>query len=338
MCVFEGLTYARTVAQEWYAARLSEGLEGEKARDEQRRRGREGRAMEESYPTSPARNTFGNVHTASDGEGDAGSEGSPSAPAALDARHLGVASHNNPEIPRRPSPRPTFSYSRPSPDDLSAATESSASTSTSTSSSRAKAAPPNVTSAQETGTFPHFTIHVSQPIVDRKSTFIGHAIRVTDEREVPLVIHELLSDKKVAKAAHPAMFAYRVVRDVGGVAGRVVAAGTSFPLLAALPFLRFPRHRRSSLVRQKCHDRADEADCDDDGETAAGSRLAHLLDILELENVLVVVSRWYGGVHLGSDRFKHINQAARDALEVGGFLGKGKGEEKDAAGGKGRRK
>lgn len=61
-------------------------------------------------------------------------------------------------------------------------------------------------------------------------------------------------------------------------------------------------------------------DCDDDGETAAGGRLAHLLEILELENVLVVVSRWYGGTLLGPDRFKLINQAARDALEKAGFL------------------
>jgi putative IMPACT (imprinted ancient) family translation regulator len=36
--------------------------------------------------------------------------------------------------------------------------------------------------------------------------------------------------------------------------------------------------------------------------------------------VLVVVTRWFGGIHLGPDRFKHINQAARDALEAGGFL------------------
>ena len=34
----------------------------------------------------------------------------------------------------------------------------------------------------------------------------------------------------------------------------------------------------------------------------------------------MVVSRWYGGTLLGPDRFKHINQAARDALELGGFL------------------
>ena len=80
-------------------------------------------------------------------------------------------------------------------------------------------------------------------------------------------------------------------------------------------------------------------DNDDDGETAAGGRIAHLLQILvcgdpkvvhpesrdeqslqEVNNVLVVVTRYFGGVHLGPDRFKHINQAARNALQLGGFL------------------
>lgn len=36
--------------------------------------------------------------------------------------------------------------------------------------------------------------------------------------------------------------------------------------------------------------------------------------------MLVVVTRYFGGIHLGPDRFKHINQAARIALELGGFL------------------
>ncbi|EPQ58958.1 UPF0029-domain-containing protein [Gloeophyllum trabeum ATCC 11539] len=61
-------------------------------------------------------------------------------------------------------------------------------------------------------------------------------------------------------------------------------------------------------------------DNDDDGETAAGGRIAHLLHILEVNNVLVVVTRFFGGIHLGPDRFKHINQVARNALELGGFL------------------
>lgn len=40
----------------------------------------------------------------------------------------------------------------------------------------------------------------------------------------------------------------------------------------------------------------------------------------EVNNVLVIVTRYWGGIHLGPDRFKHINQAARNALELGGFL------------------
>ncbi|XP_005093304.1 protein IMPACT [Aplysia californica] len=59
--------------------------------------------------------------------------------------------------------------------------------------------------------------------------------------------------------------------------------------------------------------------CDDDGETHAGSRMLHLLQIMNAENVMVVVSRWYGGIHLGPDRFKHINNCTRQILEENGF-------------------
>ena len=33
-----------------------------------------------------------------------------------------------------------------------------------------------------------------------------------------------------------------------------------------------------------------------------------------------MVSRWYGGVHLGPDRFRHINNAARAAIEAHGAI------------------
>mmetsp|Transcript_15873 Transcript_15873/g.17916 ORF Transcript_15873/g.17916 Transcript_15873/m.17916 type:complete len:305 (+) Transcript_15873:34-948(+) len=56
------------------------------------------------------------------------------------------------------------------------------------------------------------------------------------------------------------------------------------------------------------------ADNDDDGEAAAGSRLAHLLEIVGAENVIVVVSRWYGGILLGPKRFKYICNVARELL------------------------
>jgi hypothetical protein len=60
-------------------------------------------------------------------------------------------------------------------------------------------------------------------------------------------------------------------------------------------------------------------DCDDDGETAAGSRMLHLMQMMDVWDVVVVVSRWFGGVKLGPDRFRLINTAAREALVLGGF-------------------
>ena len=61
-------------------------------------------------------------------------------------------------------------------------------------------------------------------------------------------------------------------------------------------------------------------DYDDDGEDAAGSRLLHLLQILNVKDTIVVVTRWYGGVKLGPARFTHINNAARVLLEKCGHL------------------
>lgn len=55
-------------------------------------------------------------------------------------------------------------------------------------------------------------------------------------------------------------------------------------------------------------------DNDDDGEDGAGSRLAQLLEMRNEDGVLIVVSRWYGGIHLGPKRFAHIVNVARELL------------------------
>ena len=67
---------------------------------------------------------------------------------------------------------------------------------------------------------------------------------------------------------------------------------------------------------------SDPEDSDDDGETAAGGRLLHLLQIVNADNVMVIVTRWYGGVHLGPARFTHINNAARILLDQEGYISK----------------
>ena len=78
-------------------------------------------------------------------------------------------------------------------------------------------------------------------------------------------------------------------------------------------------------------------DCDDDGESAAGGRLLHLLELMGVWNAMVVVTRWYGGIHLGPDRFRLINQAARDAMVKGDLASEVAKESKEGNKKKGKK-
>lgn len=60
----------------------------------------------------------------------------------------------------------------------------------------------------------------------------------------------------------------------------------------------------------------------DDGEIGAGPKLLNLLELMKAKNVMVIVTRWYGGIHLGADRFKHICNLARIILVENGFSNK----------------
>lgn len=167
VCVFEGLTHVQSLARTWYAANLSEGIAGERAREAERER---------HQPKQ---------------ERELGPEPIEEAPLSS----LGV----------RPSAtRATFSFSKKDGEEEDL---------------------PATLANAEKNLPAGFKIISSEPLVEKKSTFVGHAVRVTDEREVPLVIHELLSDRKIAKAAHPAIFAYRIAKEVGGPAGKVYNAG-----------------------------------------------------------------------------------------------------------------
>ena len=44
----------------------------------------------------------------------------------------------------------------------------------------------------------------------------------------------------------------------------------------------------------------------DDGESGAGLIILRMLEHAERQNELTIVTRWYGGKHLGGDRFRHI--------------------------------
>ena len=53
----------------------------------------------------------------------------------------------------------------------------------------------------------------------------------------------------------------------------------------------------------------------DDGESGAGMIILRMLEREGLENHLVVVTRWYGGKHLGGDRFRHVQCCVRAYLD-----------------------
>lgn len=138
-----------------------------------------------------------------------------------------------------------------------------------------------------------------ESVVDRKSVFQGHCAAINRQEHVNIFLSKLKENKKIENAFHN-MWAYRIDRTDphSHVAGK-----------------------SASIIQ----------DCDDDGEQAAGGRLLNLLQILNVVNVMVVVTRWYGGIQLGPARFKHINNAARDSLVKGGFVRSG-GDGDAAAG------
>ncbi|CAN7991915.1 unnamed protein product [Ixodes hexagonus] len=140
---------------------------------------------------------------------------------------------------------------------------------------------------------------------DRRSVFQAHLAEVHNLKQVEQVLNRLKTNRKIAEATHN-IWAYRILQT----------------------------EPRNVLMK----------DSADDGETYAGTRLLHLilralhvsifLQILDATNVYVVVTRWYGGTHLGPDRFKHINKVARDLLECHGYIKK----EGSAANTKGKSK
>ncbi|CDO93121.1 unnamed protein product [Kluyveromyces dobzhanskii CBS 2104] len=120
--------------------------------------------------------------------------------------------------------------------------------------------------------------YVSDPITDRKSTFVAFAAKADTEEEAFEKLELLRTDNKIARANH-LMIAWRIKGE----------NGVSFQ------------------------------DCDDDGETAAGGRMLHLITVMDAWNVIVAVGRWFGGGHIGPDRFKHINSTTREVILKGKF-------------------
>lgn len=130
---------------------------------------------------------------------------------------------------------------------------------------------------------------VSDVISEKKSVFVARAATVSSVNQAKQYLAHLLATDKKVAKATHNITAWRI-QGAGGVQFQ---------------------------------------DCDDDGESAAGGRVLHLLELMGVWNTMVVVTRWYGGVQLGPDRFRIINQTARDAVVKSGHA-----PESSTAGGK----
>ncbi len=53
----------------------------------------------------------------------------------------------------------------------------------------------------------------------------------------------------------------------------------------------------------------------DDGEAGAGMVIVRMLERAGLVDHLIIVTRWYGGKHLGGDRFRHVQTCVRAYLD-----------------------
>ncbi|KAK3494078.1 ribosomal protein S5 domain 2-type protein [Neurospora crassa] len=136
---------------------------------------------------------------------------------------------------------------------------------------------------------------LSLPMIELKSTFIARCAPVASPQQAAQYLQHLLASDKRVRAATHNITAWRIRGP----------NGTSFQ------------------------------DCDDDGETAAGGRLLHLMQLMDLWDTMVVVTRWYGGQKLGPRRFALINGAARDAFVRAGLVDEeNKQEGKKKKGGK----
>ncbi|KAF4626484.1 hypothetical protein G7Y89_g11675 [Cudoniella acicularis] len=121
---------------------------------------------------------------------------------------------------------------------------------------------------------------LSDVVTELKSVFIARCAAVSSPDQAKQYLHHLLDSDKKVRSATHNITAWRIKGEHG----------------------------------------ATYQDCDDDGETAAGGRVLHLMQLMDLWDVMVVVTRWYGGHQLGPRRFSIINTVARDAFVKGDFV------------------
>lgn len=126
---------------------------------------------------------------------------------------------------------------------------------------------------------------VSASVTSKKSTFVARSIAVSSPSQARAAIQRLLENNKEIREADHNITAWRVESDSGGIM----------------------------------------EDSNDDGESGGGRHILQVMQSSDVVGMLLVVTRWYGGIMLGPDRWRIMSQVSRDALSqrlrVAGIIG-----------------
>ncbi|EMG45422.1 hypothetical protein G210_4396 [Candida maltosa Xu316] len=119
-----------------------------------------------------------------------------------------------------------------------------------------------------------FKWSASEIITDRKSRFQGRHIELQNVEDIPKILQDLLKEHKSIARA-------------------------SHPHIIA-----WAVEKDNQIIHG----------FKDNGEKGAGMRLTEMLSKHKLKNILVIVTRWYGGNPIGSSRYRHIINCSLDSL------------------------
>ena len=126
---------------------------------------------------------------------------------------------------------------------------------------------------------------VSESVTAKKSTFIARARPINSPAQARQLLRELMTLEPELRKASHNVTAWRVHNNHGGII----------------------------------------EECEDDGETGGGRHILKILQDSNTVDYMLVMTRWYGGILLGSQRWELMAQVCRDALSqrlrVTGIIG-----------------
>lgn len=127
-------------------------------------------------------------------------------------------------------------------------------------------------------TAPANTWSTSPSVSLKQSTFVARAIAITDPSQRPKLLKSLFESQPGLRSATHNVWAYRIRPSESSI---------------------------STHLREASHD---------DGETGAGDLLLRVMRETNSVDTLVVMTRWYGGVMLGPDRWRLMRNVTTSAL------------------------